>query len=342
MSFGFPLEAIVILFVTVAVSVWIDLYAHRNNAEVTFKDAAVWSTAWTLLAVGFYFYLGWRFNDEAASLFLAGYALERSLSIDNMMVFVAIFASFGIRGILQYRILYYGILGALVFRALFVGAGTTLFALGSWVELIFAAIVLWSAWALISGSENNEIRDYSGHWSVRLTERLLPVVPRLVGKRFFIGRLELAELQAADASLKVKRSATFYATPAILCLICIEVSDVVFSFDSVPAIIAVTKEPLLVYAAVIYAVVGLRSLYFMLVVAARYLCHLDKAVALVLVFVAVKLGASAVEGTFGIKTFHVHHGWSLWVVLGLLALGVLASVVFPMKTEREEGEDAPV
>ena len=174
---------------------------------------------------------------------------------------------------------------------------------------------------------------------MRLTSRLLPVVPRLVGKHFIVSRASLERIQASDPELKVRRHAAWYVTPAILCLVCIEISDVVFSFDSVPAIIAVTREPLLVYAAVIYAVVGLRSLYFMLVVAARYLRHLDKAVALILVFVAVKLTASAMEGAFGVRTFHINHVWSLWVVLGLLGLGVLASVVFPGEKTREGDED---
>ena len=341
-AIGFPIDTVLVLLGVVTVSVTLDLVAHRNSEDVSFKDAAGWSIFWIVLAVGFYFYLKVRFNDEYASLFLAGYALEKSLSIDNMMVFVAIFASFSIKGILQHRILYYGILGALVFRALFVGFGTALFGLASWVELIFALIVLWSAWALIKGGDGDEIEDYSDHWSVRWTKRIMPVVPRLVGKSLFVGRATVDRLQASDATLDVARKGALYATPAFLCLICIEISDIVFSFDSVPAIIAVTQEPLLVYAAVIFAILGLRNLYFMLAVAAKYLCHLDKAVALVLVFVAIKLGASAIEKTWGIETIHFHHNVSLWIVLGLIGLGVVASLIFPEKDNSEEKESDAV
>jgi len=339
-SFGFPLEAVVVLFATVALSVWMDLAAHRNKDEVTLRSATVWSVFWIALAVAFYFYIDMRYGEKWASLFLAGYALEKSLSVDNMMVFVAIFASFGIRGILQHRILYYGIIGALLFRALFVGAGTALFGLAAWVELVFALIVGWSAWALLTGGDDKDIADYSDHWSVRLTKRILPVVPRLVGKRLFVGRRSLEALQQEDSSLVVTRKGIVYATPAFLCLMAIEVSDIVFAFDSVPAIIAITREPFLVYSAVIFAILGLRNLYFMLAGAARYLCHLEKAVALVLVFVAIKLGASAVDKTFGIETFHIPHDVSLWVVLGLIGAGVAASLIWPKKEDDGEPPDS--
>ncbi len=332
-SFGFPLEAMIVLFSVVTVSVWMDLMSHRNKTEVSFKDAAGWSVFWIGLAVAFYYYLKVRFGAEYASLFMAGYALEKSLSVDNMMVFVAIFASFGIKGILQHRILYYGIIGALLFRALFVGVGTAVFGIAPWVELIFAAIVAWSAWALLKGSGDSEVEDYSDHWSVRMTKKLFPVIPRLVGKSFFVGRNKVDEIKAKDSTLSVARKGAIYVTPAFLCLMCIEVSDIVFSFDSVPAIIAVTQEPMLVYAAVIFAILGLRNLYFMLAVAAKYLCHLEKAVAFVLVFVAVKLSASAIEKTFGVDTFHIPHEVSLYVVLGLIGLGVVASILFPKKDD---------
>lgn len=337
-SFGFPLETVAILLAVVIISVFLDLFMHRNKTEVTFADAAGWSAFWILLAVGFYFYLKVSFGAEYASLFLAGYALEKALSIDNMMVFVAIFASFGIKGILQHRILYYGIIGALLFRAIFVGAGTSLFGIAPWVELIFAVIVLWTAYAMLKGSDDDEEQeDYSNHWSVRFTKKLFPVFPRLSGKKFFVGHREVERLENEDQSLSIARRGALYATPAFLCLICIEISDIVFSFDSVPAIIAVTKEPLLVYSAVIFAILGLRNLYFMLAVAAKYLCHLEKAVALVLVFVAGKLGASAIEKTFGVETFHIHHMHSLWVVLGLIFAGVLASIIWPEK-DKDEAE----
>ncbi len=348
--FGFPIETIIILFSVVFVSVAMDLFSHRNKEDVTFKDAAGWSVFWIVLAIAFYYYLKVRFSPEYASLFMAGYALEKALSIDNMMVFVAIFSSFGIKGILQHRILYYGIAGALIFRAIFVAAGTTLFGLTPWVELIFALIVAWSGWALWHGSgDDDDIDDYSQHWSVNLTKKYMPVIPRLVGKAFFVRREVVEQMKQDDPTLTFSdtaRHGAWFATPMFLCLICIEISDIVFSFDSVPAIIAVTQEPLLVYAAVIFAILGLRNLYFLLAVAAKYLCHLERAVAFVLVFIAIKLGASAVEKTFGLETFHIPHDVSLYVVLGLILAGVIASILFPEKeqpatTETKADDETP-
>ena len=125
--FGFPLETIIIFFVVIAFSVYVDLHAHRKQTEISVKDATIWSLFWIALSLAFYAYLWIRFDKEWADLFLAGYVLEKSLSVDNLMVFMAIFSSFAIKGILQHRILYWGIIGALVFRAIFVVIGTSLF-----------------------------------------------------------------------------------------------------------------------------------------------------------------------------------------------------------------------
>ncbi|TVU69994.1 MULTISPECIES: TerC/Alx family metal homeostasis membrane protein [Cobetia] len=325
MDFGFPIEAVTVLVVVVIASVWLDLFAHRNAEEVTFKNALGWSVFWVALAMAFYGYLHIRYSEESASLFLSGYVLEKALSIDNMMVFVAIFASFNIKGILQHRILYYGIAGALIFRAIFVAAGTALFGMSQWVELLFAAIVLWTGIKMFGGSGDEETsEDYSEHWSVRLTQKFMPVFPRMAGKRFVLSGKE-AEAIAEREGFTLPQRARFYATPVLLCLICIEISDIIFSFDSVPAIVAITQEPFLVYASVIFAILGLRNLYFMLAAAAKLLVHLEKAVALVLVFIAIKLGTSALD------IYHIDHQVSLFVVLGLILGGVLASLVFPGK-----------
>ncbi len=338
-DFGFPVETIVIFVVVIGLSVWLDLLAHRRRTEITVRDAALWSCFWIGLALAFYAYLWVRFDKSWADMFLAGYALEESLSIDNLMVFMAIFANFGITGILQHRILYYGILGALIFRAIFVGAGTALFAIGPWVEFLFAAIVGWTAWKMMTaGGDGGPIRDYSDHWSVKMTQRIMPIFPRLHLERFFVTRAIVEDLQNADPSARVTRQAPYYATPAFLCLIAIETSDVMFAFDSVPAVIAVTREPLLVYASVIFAVLGLRSLYFVLAALARYLVHLEKAVIALLWFIAFKLALQASNHVFHWPGLEIGPTSSLFVVVGTLALGVVASLVFPEREEAEEGE----
>lgn len=324
------IEASVILAVVVAVSVWIDLFCHRKAKEVTFKDAAIWSCVWIALALSFYTYLFLRHSPQDASLFLSGYVLEKALSIDNMMVFVAIFASFNIKGILQHRILYFGIIGALLFRAIFVAAGTWIFGVSHWIEAVFAAIVLWTGVKMFMGSEEgDESEDYSNHWSVRLTSRIMPVIPRMVGNHFVVNHKHAEEI-AQKEGFSLPKRAVLYATPMLLCLMCIEISDVIFSFDSVPAIIAVTQKPFLVYSSVIFAILGLRNLYFMLSAAAKYLAHLEKAVALVLVFIAAKLAGSA----FGL--FDINHMVSLAIVLGLILGGVIASLIFPGKEEEQQ------
>lgn len=330
--FGFPIEAIIIFFAVIAFSVYIDLFAHRKPREITLKDAGWWSMFWVSLAVGFYVYLWVRFDKHWADLYLAGVALEKSLSVDNLMVFMAIFASFSIKGHLQHRILYWGILGALVFRALFVAAGSSLFLLAPWVGFVFAAIVAWSAWKMMnSGEKEEEIVDYSHHWSVRMTEKIMPVFPRLHGELFFLGHKTVADLKASDPSIVTPKGAGLYATPAFLCLMAVETSDIMFAFDSVPAVIAVTQEPLLVYAAMIFAILGLRSLYFVLAALTQYLVHLGKAVISLLYFIAFKLALQSGEHVFGWDFLHISPSASLFIVLGVLAAGIAASFIWPEK-----------
>jgi len=338
--FGFPVETLLIFFGIVILFVWLDLRLHRNDTEISLINATVWSVFWILLAVIFYFYLRQRFGSEYASLFLSGYVLERSLSVDNLMVFMAIFASFGIKGALQHRVLYLGILGAVVFRLLFVAFGTGLLGLSTWMEFVFAAIVLWTGIQMLQSGVNEEIEDYSEHWSVRLTRWLLPIFPRLHHSRFLLTQREYEALQRQGESLQPTWKSAFYATPLLLCLVCIEVSDIIFSFDSVPAVIAVTREPLLIYTSIIFAILGLRSMYFMLLVAAKYLYYLGTAVALLLFFIAAKLAIQASNELFDWPGIYIDPTTSLWVILGTLTLGVLTSLVFPEKEPvaiREEG-----
>jgi tellurite resistance protein TerC len=163
---------------------------------------------------------------------------------------------------------------------------------------------------------------------VKLTEKIMPVFPRLHLDRFFVTQAMVRDLQDADPTLKVKQIAAVLATPAFLCLMAIETSDVMFAFDSVPAVIAVTQEPLLVYAAMIFAILGLRSLYFVLAALTRYLVHLDKAVIALLFFIAAKLALQSWNHAIGDTGIHISPNASLLIVLATLALGVIASFVF--------------
>ena len=304
-------------FAVVVASLLLDLFAHKKNEAISMKSAALWSVLWVLLSLAFAAYVWYTHGREQSSLFLAGYLLEKSLSVDNLFVFMAIFSSFSVRDEYQHRVLYYGIIGALIMRMVFIAAGTAVLHIFEfWALTIFGLFVLWTAWKMWQESRKEEkhIEDYSHHWSVRLVGRVFPVLPCMRGERFF-----------------VRENGRLFCTPLFLCLVVIEVADVMFAFDSVPAVIAITREPFLVYTSNIFAILGLRSLYFLLAAARRYLRFLEDAVILILVFIGAKLLLD-VSGLFEISPMH-----SLMVVFGILALGIAASVVFPNKENEKLG-----
>lgn len=332
---GFPPEALIIFALVISVSVWLDLFAHRKSKDIKVSDAALWSLIWVGISMCWYGYLRMRWGSSYADLFLAGYALEKSLSVDNLMVFIAVFSSFAIHGALQHRVLYYGILGAVVFRFVFIALGTSLLLVGPYILFVFALLVLWSAWKMWQGGDDKaeEIVDYSDHWSVKFAKKLFPIYPRLHGHDFFVSAAEAEVQQKGDATLALAKGVKRYATPMVLCLVCIEASDIMFAFDSVPAVIAITQQPLLVYSSIIFAILGLRSLYFVLAALQKYLCHLEKAVILLLVYIGVKLGVEASTELWGWPGIHIEPWLNVVIVLGVLMLGVGASLIFPEKPE---------
>jgi len=315
---GYSPWEVIPFIVIVFAALWIDLCAHKKDEPVSLKNAVTWSFIWVLVSVGFAGYIYQNHGAEKASLFLSGYLLEKSLSVDNLFVFMAIFASFSVKDEYQHRILYFGILGALALRFIFVAAGTSLLLFGEWVLLLFGALVLWSAWQMYNagGDDGEEIEDYTDHWSVRIAKKFFRVHPHRVGHNFF-----------------TTQNSQLHVTPLFLCLVAVEISDVMFAFDSVPAVIAITQEPFLVYTSNIFAILGLRSMYFLLAAAKRYLCHLEKAVIGILVFIGVKM----IVGFFG---FHISPNISLVVVLLGLTIGVVASIAYP--EPEEEMEPVPV
>lgn len=331
---GFRIEIIIIFFFVVGISVTADLLAHRKAKAISLTDASIWSIVWISLAIAFYGYLWSSFDKQWADLYLAGVILEKTLSVDNLMVFMVIFASFGIKsGKLQHKILYWGIIGALIFRALFVTIGTGLLNLSPWIGLGFAIVVAWSGWKMLTASgEDSVIQDYSEHWSVKLTRKFVPIFPRLYNDQFFVSDKILNSTIENDPSIKTDKQSAFFATPALLCLTAIEASDIMFAFDSVPAVIAVTEEPILIYAAMIFAILGLRSLYFILVGLTKHLLYLEKAVIVLLFFIAFKLALQSGEHLLGRNFLDINPDISLTIVLGTLMLGILASIIWPGKT----------
>jgi tellurite resistance protein TerC len=326
--FGEYSLGILFLFVALAVAaLFLDLHAHKTDKAISLRDAALWSLFWVALSLGFALYIGTTHGREQGMLFLTGYFLEKSLSVDNLFVFIAIFASFSIRAELQHRVLYYGIVGAIVMRLIFIALGSSFIALfEDWALTVFGLFVLWTAWKMWQQGKRDmhRLEDYSNHWSVRLTRRLFPVSPQLSGHDFF-----------------TRLNGALCATPLFLCLITIEIADVMFACDSVPAIFSLFaglenppslgSQTFLVYTSNIFAILGLRSLYFLLAAANRFLIHLEKAVIAILVFIGVKMLLDV------FTDFHISSGWNLAVVLVLLAGGILASRVFPAAASSDDG-----
>ena len=324
-------QTAIVFVIFVAAAFAIDFFAHKKDEKISLKQAALWSIFWIVVAAAFGGYLHLAVSSEAASLFFSGYILEKSLSIDNLFVMAAIFSWFKIPEIYRHRVLYFGIIGAVVFRLVFVAIGTSLLGISPWMEFVFAIMVAYSAVMMMKkGDDSEEIEDYSNHLAYRAVYRFFPVFPRLLGHSFFVRNQEISTQISADEKAKLqnqisKLNAKWIATPLFLCLCVIELSDVMFAFDSVPAVIAVSKDPLIVYSAMIFAILGLRTLYFVLEALKDYLAYLEKAVIALLFFIAAKLALNASAHIF-------HHGFeisaqvSLWIILGILSIGVLASL----------------
>ena len=293
----------------VVIALLVDLFAHKKDEPISMKNAAIWSVVWVSLGLGFAVYIGYTHSWGQSQLYLTGYLLEKALSVDNLFVFMAIFSSFAVKDEYQHRILYYGIIGALILRLVFVAAGASLLAFfDEWALTAFGLFVLWSAFKMWQESRKpeHEMVDYTHHWAVSKAGKIMPVSKTLDGHNFF-----------------TKIDGRWHMTPLFLCLLTVEMADVMFAFDSVPAIIAITQEPFLVYTSNIFAILGLRSMYFLLAAAKRYLVHLEKAVIAILAFIGIKMLVQVFTGS------HLSPKYSLAVVIGLLAAGIIGSLIFP-------------
>jgi tellurite resistance protein TerC len=313
----YSLLSFLLFLIGVIFCLWLDLHFHKKDEAISAKNALCWSVFWIMLALSFAVFLNFSKGVSHTALFLSGYLLEKSLSVDNLFVMMAIFSSFAVKDEFQHRVLYYGILGALVLRMLFIGLGTSfLTLLGKPALFLFGIFVLWSAWKMWQSSKNEEedITDYSNHWAVRTFRRVFPVHNFMIGHDFFV-------------KVNEGKKVIWKATPLFLCLIVIEISDIAFAFDSVPAVIAVTQEPFLVYSSNIFAILGLRSLFFLLSAAKRYLCHLEKAVIIILIYIGLKM----IMDVFDI--LKLNSVISLGVVVILMLTGILASMIWPEKSD---------
>lgn len=297
---------IALLAAVTTVSLYIDFHYHKWDHEMTLKESALWSAFWVAVGISFGLIVWLTMGQESVALYYSGYVMEKALSIDNLVVFIAIFSYFKINdSYTKHKILMYGLIGAIVFRAIFIILGTSILGLGTWVMFVFGAIVAMTAVMMLKGGDDDEEVNYEDKWFVKVVKKVYPVCTDKAPTTFF-----------------KKISGKVFVTPLLLCLVAIEVSDIIFSFDSVPAVIGITQEPVLVYSAVIMAVLGLRALYFILGALMNKLTRLDFFVAIILFFIAAKLMLSPLG-------FHLDPITSLCIVVSLLASGVIVSLVYP-------------
>lgn len=308
---------------------------HRKSHAVSFKEASVWSVVWVSLALVFNFifykYALWKFPQDERLLatpgfvpdvaawnvsleFLTGYIVEKSLSVDNIFIFVMVFAYFAIPTKYQHRVLFYGILGALIFRAIFIAMGSALMQF-HWVIYLFGGFLIVTGIKMFFASK--EEIEPERNVLIRIFKKFMPVSGKLDGKNFFS-----------------KIDGKWHATPLLIALLFLEATDIIFAVDSVPAIFAITAEPMIVFTSNIFAILGLRSMYFMLAGVIDKFYLLKYGLALVLVFVGLKMVwlNDAFGGKFPIS-------YSLGFIVSVIGLSVILSLILP-RTENIDVENA--
>ena len=292
----------------------VDLFVvHRGAHEVSMRDAA-WSTAgFIAISVAFGVLLGILEGRDLAAQFFAGYLLEKSLSLDNVFVWALIFSAFSIPSAYQHRVLFYGVFGALVLRGGFVAAGAELLAHFEWVVYVFGVLLLWSGARMLR--RRSPRRDPEKDPVVRLLRRNLPTTRHIVGPHLFVRARGLPEAQRPD---RAPLPGGWFATPMLAVLAIIETTDIIFAVDSIPAIFGVTRHAFIVFSATALALLGLRSMYFLLAGLRDRFVYLDAGLAVILVFVGAKFLLSHVVA--------IGVGVSLLVIVGVMSIAIAASL----------------
>lgn len=274
------------------------------------KKALLWVAFWIGLAlcfnVGVYYFMG----QEKALEFLGGFVIEKSLSVDNLFLFVMVFSSFNIKKEFQRRVLNYGIAGALILRLIFVVLGVTVVNMFHWILYVFGAILIISGIKMLIKQEEN--KDLKDSWMIKLLKKVIPVTDQLEGDKFF-----------------VRKNKILYATPLFAVLIVIEFTDIIFAVDSIPAIFSITTDPFIVYTSNIFAIMGLRSMYFVLGNLHEKFKYVKYGVALILSFTGIKL----LILLFNIK---IPIGLSLGIIFTILIGSIVASLALNARTKKVE------
>jgi tellurite resistance protein TerC len=293
-----PIWAWVAVLGVIVAMLAVDLLAHRREHVVSVREAATWSAVWVSLGLGFGFVVWVVYGPQAGGEYLAGYLIEKSLAVDNVFVFALIFTYFAVPRAYQHRVLFYGVLGALVFRAIFIAGGVALLDRFHWVLYVFGAFLVVTGWRMFRHRDHET--DPSSNPVLRLVRRLVPTTDRYHGQRFW-----------------VRQAGRWVATPMFVVLVIVETTDIIFAVDSIPAILAVTQEPFLVFTSNAFAILGLRATYFLLADLMHRFVYLAHGLAAILVFVGVKM--------LLLDVYKIPIALSLGVIATILAVAVAAS-----------------
>lgn len=298
-----------VFFLIVILMIFVDLFTlgRKGDSKVSTREALIWSVVWITVAMLFnlwlYFYLGNKYGEEIATQksleFLTGYILEKSLAVDNLFVFVMLFAYFKVPDIYQKRVLVYGIFGALILRSMMIVIGATLVSEFQWILYIFGAFLLFSGIKMFKASEDSG--DIENNFIIKFLRKNFKITDNYHGEKFFVN---------IDGKT--------WITPLFVVLIFIEVTDLIFAVDSIPAIFAVTTDPFIVYTSNIFAILGLRALYFILADMADRFELLKYGLAVILMFIGVKL--------LIMEFYKIPILLSLGFVIGVLVISIIASI----------------
>jgi tellurite resistance protein TerC len=287
---------------------------HRKDHTISIKEGFVWSVIWIIVALAFnYVVYLWK-GSEVGIQFLTGYTIERALSIDNIFVFLVIITYFKVPTQYQYRVLFWGILGALVLRGLFIGVGAVLVAKFHWLLYVFGVFLVITAVRLVAGKEK-ELEPQKNP-VLKLLRKLLPITPDYEGNRFF-----------------VRRNHLLMGTPLLVVLILVDTADLVFALDSLPAIFGITLDPFIIYTSNVFAVLGLRALYFAIAGLMQVFYYLKYALSVILAFIGVKMLIDDI--------FKIPSSVALLVIAGIFLIAIIISVLFPNK-EKVESQQVDV
>lgn len=322
---------------------------HKKDHIISFKEATIWSIIWISIGLSYYVFLIFHadlihgldsvadiqknidiyghpikviednfdksiriYNNNIALEYLTGYLIEKSLSVDNIFVIIMIFAAFGVKQKYYHKVLFWGIIGAIVLRFLFIFISGTLILHFAWILYIFGAFLIFTGIKMFVQRNKSESVDPKHHPMVKLASKFFRVLPRYVEGHFFV---------------RNKFNHKLWVTPLFIALLVIEFSDLIFAVDSIPAIFAVTKDPYVVFTSNIFAILGLRALFFLLANVMNVFHYLKVGLAVLLTFIGVKMLTHIWLKEFGFTTLH-----SLIIIIGILTISIVASLVFPQKS----------